>query len=168
MQEQATRIALEENFDPAIVHAVIETETGGTWNCSRLGLAGELGCLQIIPEYHEVDPLDFEASVRYFISSYKKGYSWWWTGCSCIQTAKVFGVKVKGDAKNLIPNAGPEVGNLVLLKYGSVSHVAVIRGFTVDGDMVVKEGNYIPCKITSRTISFSDTNIVGYWSVESP
>lgn len=164
LQQKADRIAKEEGFDPQIVRNVIDSETGGTWDCSLVGKAGELGCLQIIPELHDVDPMNFEEAVRYFIDAYKAGNGWWWTGCSCIQTAKAFGVKVKGNAADLVPNVEtPQKGDLVLFRYKSgVSHVAVVKSLS-EGVLSVTEGNLEPCQISSRTVPVTDQNIVGYW-----
>jgi hypothetical protein len=67
------------------------------------------------------------------------------------------------DAKDLSPNGGVKVGNVVLMRYSTTSHVALIEAFD-DTTLSIIEGNYKHCELTRRTISRSDPRIVGYWS----
>lgn len=170
LQERADRIAREMDFDPQIVHNVIDVETGGTWDCSLKGILGEIGCLQIIPAYHpEVEPTDFDASVRYFISEYKAGRGWHWTSCSCVKSAIVFGAKLPphGNADQIEPFGGPQIGGVVLFRYkDGNAHVAYISGYTKDGTgMIVREGNYKPCAWDTRIVNFNDKSIYGYFKL---
>lgn len=159
LQERAVSIAKEEDFDPQIVINNINTETGGTWDCSIVGTSGELGCLQIIPKYHKVDPLNFDAAVRYFISEYKAGRGWQWTGCSCIQSARL---TVKdtpvGNASDLVPNSTMQEGKLALLRYGDQYHVVAYK-IAPEGLYAVKEGNFKPCAIKDRLIPWSEVSV---------
>lgn len=169
LQQKAERIAVEMEFPFTIVKSTIDAETGGTWDCSKIGKAGELGCLQIIPEYHDVDPLDFEASVRYFITEYKKGHEYYWTSCSCISTAKALGVKIppKTSASDIITNSSPKIGGLLVLKYGKIAHVAVIkeihRELGEESYYLVREGNFKPCELSERKILMNDSKIKGFY-----
>lgn len=88
-------------------------------------------------------------------------YGW---RCSCIQAVRKFGVHIpKGtNAGDLISNAGPAVGHVVLLKY-DLPHVAVIIGMT-ETTLTIREGNYEKCAITERIIDQNDPRIRGYWS----
>ena len=87
--------------------------------------------------------------------------------CSCIKIARNVGVPIPmgTNAADLKPNASPHVGALMLLKYGDVSHVAVIAGYVGDG-FVVREGNFkrgVPCVATGRVVAWNDPHIVGFW-----
>ena len=164
------RISREMDFDPQIVKNVIDTETGRTWDCNLVGSVGELGCYQIIPEYHDVDPLDFEASTRYFITMYKAGYGYLWTGCSCMSTARL---KVKnlprGDASDLVPNATLQTGKIAILDYGGEIH-AVAYEIVPTGIFSPLEGNFEPCVIKSRLITWDELekHVVGFYSPDIP
>lgn len=69
----------------------------------------------------------------------------------------------RGDAKELMPNSEiPRIGGVVILKYGSDSHVAYIFRVTGEG-LFIGEGNFDECEYTERLISFDDPAIVGYW-----
>ena len=84
--------------------------------------------------------------------------------CSCIKIARNVGVNIPmgTDAKDLKPNTTPHIGALILLRYGDVYHVAVIRGYV--GGFQVVEGNFKkgPCVATSRVVDFNDPHIVGF------
>lgn len=164
-RDKVSRIADELGFDREIVFAVIDSETGGTWDCTLIGKAGEEGCFQIIRKYHpDVEPLDIEDSTRYFIEQYRLGNEWMWTSCSCMSTARVLGAKLpKGDAKDLKPNSDyPTVGGVVVFKYG---HVAYIEKVTAEG-IYVREGNFDKCRITRRIVKWNDTEVSGYYYQE--
>ena len=168
IEEKITRIAEEENFDPQIIINNINTETGGTWDCSVPGRDGELGCYQVIPSHHpEVDPMDFEAATRFFIKSYKEGNEWWWTGCSCVSTVRL---KVPSfphlDAKWFVnfPKTTPAAGTVAIFMYPTTFHVAYVLSVENDGYWVF-EGNWEPCKIAKRFIPWdNDPHLVGFWS----
>ena len=87
--------------------------------------------------------------------------------CSCVRTARWLGVDVPMvDATYFqsFKHQTPARNGLVLLSYKSgLDHVAVIKDFQEDGLLVV-EGNYKPCQMTTRLIKWSDPNLRGFWS----
>lgn len=157
-------VSRETDFDAQIVFNVIDSETGGTWDCTLKGKAGELGCLQIITKYHNVDPLNFESAVRYFVENYNHNKEWW-TSCSCVKTARVLGLAVPANtnAEDLIPNSTPYVGGGVLINSRGIRHLSVIQAITEDG-FFIKEGNYEACKIGERFLNFNDNSIIGFYN----
>ena len=168
LQDQARTIASELDFPFEILKAVIDSETGGTCDCTLVGKAGEEGCFQIIRKFHpDVDPLNFEASARYFIQEYRKGNEFYWTSCSCIQTIKAFGAEAKGHAADITPNSKvPQKRGVVIFEYKKNpypynKHVAFIESMTETG-MNIVEGNKTKCAITRRFVPFNDTSINGY------
>lgn len=60
-------------------------------------------------------------------------------------------------------NSAPIVGGLVLLRYGSVSHVGVNTKVTNGGVQII-EWNYEAGKETERFIPYDDKALVGFWS----
>lgn len=79
-EQVVQRVARETGFSANIIKTVIQRESN--WDCTAVGKAGEIGCLQIMPWFHpNVDPMNFEDSVRYFISESKAGRCWQWTTC---------------------------------------------------------------------------------------
>lgn len=84
--------------------------------------------------------------------------------CSCIKTAREEGVDIpyNTNAEDFIPNSRPEIGGLILLKYGLISHVAVIIEFTKEGIIII-EGNKIHCEKTQRIIPYDYYAIRGFW-----
>ena len=88
------------------------------------------------------------------------------TFCSCVRTAQYLGAKlpmVDAQYFQQFKRTMPTLNGLVLLQYGKVSHVAVIKGFKENG-IVVSEGNYKKCAITTRIIDYNNPNIRGFWS----
>lgn len=169
LQDLAWRVAEEEGFDPQIVFNVIDSETGKTWGCSLVGTSGELGCLQIIPKYHpNVNPLNFEASVRYFIQEYKAGRGWQWVGCSCVKTTKLLVPELSGDARDLKPNATMKEGEVAIFYYESTDTYHVFPYKVVpEGLLAPLNGNSKPCLIEhDRLFTWEevDKNLVGFWS----
>ena len=169
VREIVQRVSLEMDFDPQIVKNVIDDETGGTWDCSLVGRDGEQGCLQIIPKFHDVDPLNFEQSVRYFISEYKEDRGHQWSVCSCIKTVKNLGVKfpVGWSAWDVVPNASPAVGGVAVYRYGTGEtgftwHVAKITELHEDG-FTEKGSNLEPCKRYTRKVRWDDPHLVGFY-----
>ena len=111
-------MSAELGFDPQIVKNLIDSETGGTWDCTLVGKVGELGCFQIRPELHpEVDPLNFEEATRYFIGEYKAGREAAWVPCSCVQTVRLKIPNLpQGHAKYFTPDQTLESGKVLILK----------------------------------------------------
>ena len=169
-EEIVDRVSREMDFDQQIVKNVIDAETGGTWDCSLKGKDGEVGCLQIIPKFHpEVDPTDFEASVRYFISEHQAGRGWQWTGCSCVQSARLTVPNLpKGDAGSFKPNTTMDRGKIAILDYDGVRHVTAYK-VTPTGLLALLEGNFEPCVIEDRLILWEEVNkhLVGFYAPTS-
>lgn len=154
------------DFDQQIVINVINAETGGTWDCTLKGRDGELGCLQIIPKYHpNVDPMDFEASVRYFITAYKAGNGYWWTSCSCSKSASLTAKVPILNAEDYPINSTLQEGKLAVLRYGSQYHVVSYK-ITPTGLLARLEGNWKPCLLKDRLITWEelDRNLIGFYS----
>lgn len=82
--------------------------------------------------------------------------------CSCVKTARSLGVPIpyNTDAKDIVPDGTPEIGGLIVLKYGDIYHIAVIQGF--ESGFNVSEGNFKECEMSERTIDFNDPHIVGF------
>jgi len=87
--------------------------------------------------------------------------------CSCIKTARAEGVDIpyNTNAEDFIANSVPQVGGLVLMEYGLISHVAVIVKFINEG-IIIREGNKIHCEKTERLIPYSYYAIKGFWNPE--
>lgn len=82
--------------------------------------------------------------------------------CFCVKIAKILGLKVPpGDAKDLVPNGTPDLGNGILFDYHGVRHIAVIQGF-MDQGWLVEEGNFKKCKRTKRIVAWNDRFIIGF------
>ena len=162
LQEQALAIAEELDFSTTTLFAVINAETGGTWDCSKVGKAGEQGCLQIIPKYHEVDPTDFNASVRYFIEQYKKGNEFYWVSCSCWAFVKTQ-VKDLPKMKDIVPNANRAVGTVAVFQYKKSKHIALVTEVH-DTYFIVRESNFNPCELSKRKVYYDDKNLLGFYS----
>jgi hypothetical protein len=154
------------DFDAQIVRNVIDVETGRTWDCTLKGKDGEIGCLQIIPKYHpEVDPTDFEASVRYFISEYQAGRGWQWTSCSCVQSARLTVPNLpRGSADTYKPNTTMDMGKIAILDYNGTKHVTAYK-VVPTGILTLSEGNYEPCLIQDRLIPWEEVNdhLIGFY-----
>lgn len=83
--------------------------------------------------------------------------------CSCVKTARLLGAPLPyGNASQLIPNATPAVGGVVILRYPNAYHVAYIKALYPDG-MLVAEGNYRHCEYTERLLPYTYQYIVGFW-----
>lgn len=87
--------------------------------------------------------------------------------CSCIKYVRNQGIDIPllgedGTPKDLIPNSTPSIGNLILLKYKEIYHVAIIIGYTETG-FLIEEGNFESCQKTFREIDFVNEDIRGFW-----
>lgn len=99
---------------------------------------------------------------------------------SCVlYLREVRGIEVYGDAINLQPNLPSEnldVGDVLVLRYGKVGHVAEIIGYegeqklTVNGRTVlvpetltILEANFKAGQVTVRTLAWDDTHIKGVY-----
>lgn len=165
MKEEAYLLAINADFSPRIVFNVIDAETGGTWDCSLKGKAGERGCLQIIPKFHpDVDPLNFEDSINYFISEYKAGRGWQWTSANCYAYASLFTKLPK--MKEIVPNTTPHVGAVAIFMY-NVKHIGIVTSINSEG-FFLKESNYEAGKIGKRFIPWTSPSLEGFYSYGSP
>lgn len=83
--------------------------------------------------------------------------------CSCIRYARSKGIKIPYgiNAKDLTPNAEPEVGVLVLID-SKVAHVSVVTSIDEIGYWIT-EGNWQHCKETKRRIPKNHHSIRGFW-----
>ena len=94
--------------------------------------------------------------------------------CECVRYIReVHGVNIKGNASTLSPNismCNVDVGDVLLLRYGKVSHAALVIGFEwEEGRQTpthfwIVEGNYKRCQVTSRKVKWEDENIRGIYS----
>jgi len=170
LRERAVKIAEEFQISTTTLFNLVTQES--QWDPNAEGDDGEAqGLVQIhyklwgMTKEQARDP---EIALKFASEKISEGKAYIFTSCSCIQSARLFGVKIppKTDADDLKPNiplTSLKKGDLILLRYGVVSHVAVFQEFTNDG-YEVKEGNKEPCKITSRIIPFNDKNIIGFWA----
>lgn len=76
--------------------------------------------------------------------------------------------KIKGLPRmdEIVPNSPPTIGGVVVMNYHGVPHVALITGFTNDG-VIVSESNYHHCLYDTRTVSWTDKALVGFFSMQS-
>jgi len=85
--------------------------------------------------------------------------------CSCMVYLAIKGIKLEGDARDLVVNsAEAKVGNVMVFQYGSTvneSHAVLIEAR--EGDMVlISETNYERCKFSRRWISINSPFLRGY------
>ena len=85
---------------------------------------------------------------------------------SCISYAKaVLGHsqgEFWGNAKDIKPTSdSPSIGAVVLLKEGKSGHAGVVINFTEE-EITITESNYIPGKVTQRTLKRNYPPIQGY------
>lgn len=159
------RIAVEFGVATSTLRNLVTSES--QWN-PKSDNGFDRGLVQINrkynPEITDKQAFDPEFSLRFAAEKISKGEAWKWTVCSCIKTAKVLGANISGDAKDIIPNTNyPHVGGVVKFKYSNNYHVAYINKVTALG-IEVTEGNFKPCLIANRFISWSDPHIVGFWT----
>lgn len=83
--------------------------------------------------------------------------------CLCVAYARFVGMRIPypTNADELVPNGTPDIGNGILFRYGNVSHLAVILGYTDEGYKVT-EANKTPCEVSERVVPWNDPNIVGF------
>ena len=82
--------------------------------------------------------------------------------CSCILYLRSLGIPIFGDADQIIPNATPAIGNVILLRYSNY-HAALITKLTAIG-FEIAEANYTKCTAGTRFIEFDDPAIRGFWT----
>ena len=87
--------------------------------------------------------------------------------CSCVQTVRS---KVpdlpKGNAVDFIPNSNMKDGNVLILKYGEVTHIAYKEEIVFEG-IVVYEGNFDKCVVGNRLITWGELteHLIGFYKV---
>jgi len=85
--------------------------------------------------------------------------------CYCGRYIKYkYGVPINKDASEYEPNIqfiNVKRGDLVLLKYGEVAHLAYLLEITNSG-LFVDESNYEPCKSGTRLIEWNDEALIGF------
>ncbi len=90
-----------------------------------------------------------------------------WTLCSCINTSKyILGKQASGswgNANQIKPdkNLKAMVGSVVILNEGWFGHIAVVTSKS-DDFITIREGNWIPCRQTERTLKIDDKRIKGF------
>jgi len=100
--------------------------------------------------------------------------------CECIRYLReVRGLNVRGDAYTLVPNrnlANAEIRDVLLFDIGREDHGAEILGFEgeqlLNGIVVPRfiriiESNFKRCKVTVRTVEWTDPSIKGVLSPQS-
>ena len=86
------------------------------------------------------------------------------TECSCVRTAIKYGLSIPlVDAKDLIPDSSPIIGGGILFYYPRTKthHVGVITNIEDDHFEII-EGNFKPCELSKRKVSFDDPFIIGF------
>ena len=84
--------------------------------------------------------------------------------CYCVSYARLFVKDLpRQDAKDFIPNTGLQDGEIVILDYNGIRHVAVYE-ITPEG-LLVNEANFIPCKSGKRLIKWEELNkyLIGFY-----
>lgn len=116
-------------------------------------------------KWDKVDPMNFDASVQFFIDSYRAGHEEWWTSCSCSASASLTAHTPILDAKDYIPNTTMQEGKLAILRYGDTYHVVSYKVMPM-GLLARLEGNYKPCLLKDRNISWKELNdhLVGFYT----
>lgn len=167
LQEAATQVAARYHIATTTLFNLIDQESG--WNPNITSKDGnDRGLLQIsriyFPAVSDAEAYDPLFSLDFAAKEIAQGNAYLWTSCSCVKSARLLGLKFPfiNSPADLSPNATPQVGGAVILKYGSVWHMAVITKLDTTGMQVI-EGNFEPCKITRRTISYQDMHIVGFY-----
>ena len=87
--------------------------------------------------------------------------------CYCVSYARLFVKDLpRQDAKDFIPNTGLQDGEIVILDYNGIRHVAVYE-ITLEG-LLVDEANFVPCKSGKRLIKWEelDKHLVGFYKTD--
>lgn len=165
LKERANLIAVSHEISPVLFTNLIESES--QWNPDAYNeKTGDRGLLQISERWHpEVSDecaFDADCAMDWAAKRIKAGYSYEWVVANCYSYAQLFVGKLPKMAE-IKPNGPPKVGGLVILQYGKVKHLAVITALTEKG-IKVKEANFEPAKLTTRTILWSDSRIIGFYA----
>jgi len=165
LEARASAIAEEYGIGTTTLFNLIESES--QWNPNAESKTGDCGLTQLNEEHTGIPcnkAKDPDVALRYAAEKLAKGETWRWTVCSCVQQLKAMGIKVpKGwNADDFIPNTIPSKGVVIILKYKTLYHVALITDIS-DKGFHIRESNYQPCKTGSRVIPFNSPEIVGFW-----
>lgn len=89
------------------------------------------------------------------------------TLCNCYKSAEMYtGINLPPMAEILPNTDAPVVGDIAIMFYGTVKHVAVVTGIS-SSTIDIWEGNYNHCEETKRTISKSYTRLVGFFTPQT-
>lgn len=165
LEGKISRIAREESVSSTTVFNAAKGE-------STLGLdvIGDLGCslgtFQINVCAHRSiassSAMDDDFAIRYFARALSRGEESAWTVCNCYSYIKANFIKGLPKMADIVPNAAPKVGGVIILQYASVKHIAYITNVG-DGFVNVREANYSKCATGTRQIFFVDPHLIGFW-----
>lgn len=167
LKTEATAVAEKYKISTTTLFNLIDAES--KWDPATTSPDGnDRGLVQIsriwFPSISDAEAYNPAFSLDFAASQIAKGNAYLWTSCSCVKTARYLGVQFPAISSpaDLKPNASPEVGAVVILKYGQTWHMAKITKLN-EASMSVVEGNYEPCKISTREISYNDPHIIGFY-----
>lgn len=83
--------------------------------------------------------------------------------CSCVMAVQYWGLAVRGNAIDILPNTeDPEIGGGILFysdnPYGHIALITYIK----DDIITVSEANYFSCEEGTREVEITDKLIRGY------
>lgn len=165
MQELAKQIAGEFGISYKQFSNLLDSES--KWNPDAYNAkTQDRGIAQISriwhPEVTDECAFDAECSMRWTAQRLLDGYSYEWSVCNCYAQAKAIKGKLP-KMENLKPNGPISVGSLAIFNYKGVKHVGVVS--TINSvSFTIREANFVPCRASSRTISFTDKALVGFYS----
>lgn len=165
IEERIDRIALEYKISTTSLANLVDCESKGDPLADN---GKDRGLVQINrkhwPDITDAQAFDPEFSLRFAAEKIANGEGYMWTCGNCYSLATVLLGKLPRMSE-IIPNSiGPRVNGLVIMSYKGVKHIAVITKVVEEG-IWVREAHYEPYKISSRLISFSDSSLVGYYSL---
>lgn len=163
LKEQVFALAEEYGVSTSTVDALIACESG--WDPDKVGPTGDIGLWQISPYYwpqvNATNPL--EAS-KWALGRIKNGNISDWVCSNCYLYIKAYFYPNLPKMADIVPNTTPHIGAVVILDYNGVKHIAYISGFSEDGNLIVKEANYLKPNISSRILKLNDSHIQGFWA----
>lgn len=162
LQEQVESIIETYPVDKQTVLNLIESES--SWNPKEYK-NGDRGLFQISEVYHSevsdectYDPL---CATKWSLGRIADGHIDEWVVCNCVLTMKARGYALP-KMENIIPNHTPQVGVIAIFMYGKTKHIAEVIELTEKG-FYIFEGNYTPCKIGKRFITWNDKHLKGFF-----
>jgi hypothetical protein len=172
-----------------IARAIIEVES--EWNPqAKNPHSTAKGLFQFLDgtweEQCDGDPLSPADNISCGLALIEKGETWRWGSSyhawlpkidkpiadeirrlnSCMVALNYWGVRVSGNAMDLVPNTQPAVGVVALFKYGdgvNQHHAALITDIEENG-FWVRETNFKRGQETRRFVSWKDKNLRGFHS----